>query len=46
MIPQQRIAIENPCELAQQCSHPRYISALRIGRYTVSRVLTVNVGEE
>lgn len=46
MTDQQIIAIENPCELAQQCANQRYRSIIDRGRYLVSVMLTVNVGEE
>lgn len=46
MTDQQIIAINNPCEKAEQCSHRRYRELLRNGRYHISLVLTVNVGEE
>ncbi len=43
---QQIIAIENPCELPEQCNSQRYRAVTRKGKYYVSSLLTVNVGEE
>lgn len=43
---QQIIAIENPCELAEQCANQRYRELYQKQRYLVSVLLTVNVGEE
>jgi len=43
---QQTIAVAKPCEPAMQCSDQRYRSVARKGRYYVSVILTVNVGEE
>lgn len=39
----QRIAIENPALIAEECAHPRYAHALGGG---ASLVLTVNAGYE
>ncbi len=46
MTDQQIIAIENPCEQAEQCANQRYRKVEQQGRYHVSMTLTVNVGEE
>ena len=46
MTPQQVIAITHPCELAEQCANQRYRSVTKKGKYYVSVMLTVNVGEE
>lgn len=46
MTDKQIIAINNPCEKAEQCANQRYREVLRQGRYHVSLMLTVNVGEE
>ena len=43
---QQIIAINNPCEFAEQCYNQRYRSIEKVGKYHVSALLTVNVGEE
>ncbi len=42
----QIIAINNPCELAEQCANQRYRQVHRKGFYLISVMLTVNVGEE
>lgn len=39
----QRIAIEHPALIAEECAHPRYVHELRTGG---SLVLTVNAGYE
>lgn len=46
MTDQQIIAINNPCEKAEQCANQRYRTIQKKGRYHVSLMLTVNVGEE
>ena len=46
MIRQQRIALRQPCEVAEQCYHDRYRSVFRKGKYLISVILTLNVGEE
>jgi len=43
---QQRTAITNPCEFAEQCSNPIYRCLYSKGPYQVSVILTLNVGEE
>ena len=43
---QQAIAIGNACELPQQCANTRYRSVQRKGKYSVSIMLTLNVGRE
>lgn len=43
---QQIVAIQNPCEVAEKCANPRYLSSEQRGRYIFSKILTVNVGEE
>lgn len=43
---QQAIALAYPCELPQQCADQRYRAVHRRGRYYVSVIVTVNVGEE
>ena len=46
MTDQQTIAIENPCELAEQCANQRYRTMTQSGRHIISVLLTVNVGDE
>lgn len=43
---QQKTAIENPCELAEQCSNARYRSVATQAGLTISTLLTVNAGKE
>lgn len=46
MTSQQLAAINNPCELAEQCANQRYRTFTINGTLAVSCMLTVNVGEE
>ena len=46
MTNQQSVALSNPCEHAMQCPNQRYRTVTTKGKYYVSVVLTVNVGEE
>lgn len=43
---QQITALANPCELPEQTSNQKYRRTVWVGKYCVSIILTVNVGEE
>jgi hypothetical protein len=43
---QQKIAIENPCEFAEQCSNPIYFRVVTLGKLIAVTGVTVNVGQE
>ena len=43
---QQSVALSHPCEHAMQCANQRYRKVATRGKYHVSVMLTVNVGEE
>lgn len=46
LTPQQQIAITHPCQRGIQCANQRYRRVIPKGKYLVSIVVTVNVGDE
>ena len=42
----QKVALTNPCTLAEQCSNPIYFESIAFGGMRFGVGLTVNVGEE
>lgn len=43
---QQKVALSNPCQFAEQCSDPRYFSSVMAYDFRMGVGITVNVGEE